>query len=150
MNRSRKIYTIVIKTASVLFIVLFIYAATSKLLNIEQFKLRLERFPIISSYVDWVAWGVPMIEILIAGLFFFQKFMLSAFYASFSLMTIFTAYIILVLNFSDSIPCSCGGVLAKMGWKEHIIFNFAFIFLALLGILLIEKSKKDLATKNTT
>jgi hypothetical protein len=36
----------------------------------------------------------------------------------------FTTYIILILNFSSFIPCSCGGILEKLGWTEHLIFNF--------------------------
>lgn len=149
MNRSEKTRQIATKIASLLFIVLFVYTATSKLLTIGQFKLQLEQFPIISSYADWIAWGIPVIEILIVGLFLFPKFILPAFYASFSLMTIFTTYIILVLKFSDSIPCSCGGVISKLGWKEHLILNIAFIILALLGIRLSNKRKYYLAKKNT-
>jgi hypothetical protein len=104
--------------------------------------LRLARFPFISTYAIWIAWGVPFLEIVIAGLFLFPKYILTALYASFSLMSIFTTYIILVLKFSDSIPCSCGGVISKLGWKEHLIFNLAFIAFALLGILLVKKNKK--------
>lgn len=150
MNRSEKTRQIATKIASLLFIVLFVYTAVSKLLTIGQFKLQLEQFPIISSYADWIAWGIPVIEILIVGLFLFPKFILPAFYASFSLMTIFTTYIILVLKFSDSIPCSCGGVISALGWKEHLILNIAFIILALLGIRLSSKRKKYLSLKNTT
>ena len=133
-----------------LYVVMFVYTATSKLLNIELFQLRLARFPFISTYAVWIAWGVPAIEILIAGLFLFPKYTLTALYASLSLLTIRTTYIILVLNFSDSIPCSCGGVISKLGWNEHLIFNIAFIALALLGILMSGYQKKYLARKNTT
>ena len=147
MYRSKALYQIAPKIASILYIILFVYAATSKFIDFDQFKMRLERFPFISSHAIWIAWGVPVIEILIAGLFLFPKFILTALYASFSLMTIFTAYIILVLKFSDLIPCSCGGVISAMGWKEHIIFNCAFIALALIGILLIEKNKKHIQLK---
>lgn len=149
MNRSAKIHLITTKIASMLFIVLFVYTATSKLLNIELFQLRLARFPFISTYAIWIAWGVPFLEIVIAGLFLFPKYILTALYASLSLLTIFTTYIILVLNFSDSIPCSCGGVISKLGWNEHLIFNIAFIALALLGILMSGYQKEYSARKNT-
>lgn len=150
MNRSIKSYQLYLKIVSFLYILLFVYTATSKLLNIELFQLRLERFPFISTYAIWIAWGVPFLEIMIAGLFLFPKFILTALYASFSLMSIFTAYIILVLKFSDSVPCSCGGVISALDWKEHLIFNYAFIAIAIIGILLIEKNKKHVTIKNTT
>ena len=62
---------------------------------------------------------------------------------SFALMVMFTTYIIIILNFSDFIPCSCGGVLEDLSWSEHIVFNLFFIVLAILGILILE-------TKNQT
>ncbi|MHB1105184.1 MAG: MauE/DoxX family redox-associated membrane protein [Lutibacter sp.] len=133
-----------------IYVLLFTYAATSKLLDFENFRLQLGRFPFISTYAIWIAWGVPFLEIVIAGLFLFSKFILTALYASFSLMSIFTAYIILVLKFSDSVPCSCGGVISALDWKEHLIFNYAFIAIAIIGILLIEKNKKHVTIKNTT
>lgn len=150
MNRSIKSYQLYLKIARFLYILLFVYTATSKLLNMELFQLRLARFPFISTYAIWIAWGIPFLEIVIAGLFLFPKFILTALYASFSLMSIFTAYIILVLKFSDSVPCSCGGAISALDWKEHIIFNSAFIAIAIIGILLIKKNKKHITIKNTT
>jgi hypothetical protein len=59
-----------------------------------------------------------------------------ALYASLTLMTIFTAYIIAILQFSYTIPCSCGGVLSKLSWQTHLVFNIGFMVLAAAGILL--------------
>ena len=46
----------------------------------------------------------------------------------------FTVYIIMILNFTSFVPCSCGGVLENLGWIEHLIFNSVFIILGLLAI----------------
>lgn len=56
-------------------------------------------------------------------------------FAAFSIMVMFTAYIYIILNYSSFIPCSCGGILEKLGWKEHLFFNLIFIMLAAAGIL---------------
>ena len=131
---------IILKVASTLYIILFVYAATSKLFDFEQFKTQLGQSPIITAYADWVAWGVPLLELVIAGLFIVPKFMLLAFYTSYSLMIMFTTYIILILNFSDFIPCSCGGVLEDLGWTEHIVFNVVFIAIAAGSTFYLEKN----------
>src|SRR5690606_7657944 len=55
----------------------------------------------------------------------------------------FTAYIVIILNFTEFIPCSCGGVLEDLGWTEHLIFNIVFILLAAVGILLLQKQERD-------
>lgn len=121
-----------------LFILLFVYAATSKLLDFEQFRIQLGQSPLLTAYAEPVAWGVPLLELGIAGLLCFQSWRRHAFYAAFSLMVMFTTYILLILNFSDYIPCSCGGVLEKLGWTEHVFFNLGFILLAAIGILRLE------------
>ncbi|WP_127025079.1 MauE/DoxX family redox-associated membrane protein [Flagellimonas beolgyonensis] len=121
---------------SILCSLLFLYAATSKLWDFQQFKIQLGQSPILTAYADWVAWLVLIMEYTIAFLLFIDAFRLKALYAALGLMSMFTTYIILVLHFSDYIPCSCGGVLENLGWTEHIIFNAFFIVLLTVAILL--------------
>ncbi|WP_348636557.1 MauE/DoxX family redox-associated membrane protein [Mariniflexile litorale] len=139
MNRSKANYQIIAKWIRVLYIILFVYAATSKLLNIYAFKIQLDKSPFISAYAHWMAWSLPFIEYVIVGFFLFSKYMLFAFYASFTLLSLFSIYIVSVLNFSDSIPCACGGVLSYLGWKSHVVFNIFFMVLALIGIFITRK-----------
>ena len=128
----------IVETISLLLIVLFIYAATSKLWDFGQFKVQLGQSPVLTAYADGVAWMVPGVEYLLALLLLFNGTRLAAFYSSLALMVMFTTYILLVLNFSDYIPCSCGGVLEDLGWTEHIVFNLFFVALAIIGIILLE------------
>lgn len=120
---------------SILCAFLFIYAATSKLWDFQQFKVQLGQSPVLTAYADWIAWAVPLTEYILAALLLMDQSRLYALYSSLGLMTMFTTYIILVLNFSDYIPCSCGGVLEDLGWTEHILFNLFFVVLSVLAIL---------------
>lgn len=126
-----------------LFILLFVYAATSKLLIYEQFTMQLGKSPFIGNYANILAWVIPLVEYSIVGLFLFPRYFRAAFYASFCTLILFTLYIILVLNFSASIPCSCGGIISKLGWTEHLVFNLLFIVLSLTGILFMKKYKNN-------
>lgn len=141
MVRFKTLYQIIPKIIGMLFIIMFVYAATSKLLVFEQFKIQLEKLPFISMHASWLVWTIPLMELLIVGLFLFQKYLLAAFYSSFILMTLFILYIFLVLNFSNSIPCACGGVLQTLSWREHLVFNIIFVALAILGIILTIRKK---------
>lgn len=127
-----------VEAISLLFVLLFIYAATSKLWDFGQFKVQLGQSPILTAYADGVAWMVPGVEYLLALLLLFNGSRLAAFYGSFALMVMFTTYIVLVLQFSDYIPCSCGGVLEDLGWTEHIVFNLFFVILAVIAIVQLE------------
>ena len=138
---------ILLEIICMLFVLLFVYAAVSKLLVFDEFKIQLGQSPVLTAYADWVAWTVPFIEIVFSLMLVIPKFRLLGLYASFTLMVMFTAYIIIILNFSDHVPCSCGGVLEQLGWTEHLIFNMAYVALAVIGILLMGDQKTYSAPK---
>jgi uncharacterized membrane protein YphA (DoxX/SURF4 family) len=119
-----------------LFILLFVYAALSKLLDYDEFRVQVSKSPLLTAFTGWVIWLVPTLEILIALLLAIPRCRLPALYASFTLMITFTAYIVAILHFSDFIPCSCGGILQNMSWNQHLVFNIVFIALGLTGVLL--------------
>lgn len=129
----------IIESIILLFIFLFTYAAISKFHEFDVFRIQLGRSPFIGEYANLLVWGVPAIELFISFLLVFPKLKLAGLWSSFILMVIFTTYIVLVLNFSDSIPCSCGGVIASLTWTQHLIFNIGFILLAAIGVLLSKK-----------
>ncbi|MGS2765021.1 MauE/DoxX family redox-associated membrane protein [Sinomicrobium sp. M5D2P9] len=122
-----------------LFIILFLYAATTKLMDYEKFRVQIGQSPILISIGAWIAWFIPVTELIIAGMLVVSRFREIALYASFSLMTMFTAYIYIILHYSPFVPCSCGGILEKMGWEEHLVFNIIFVLLALIGILILSQ-----------
>lgn len=129
-NRSN----LIIEISTSPYILIFVYAALSKLLDFEKFRLEIGKSPLLTEYATVIAWGVPSIEILISFLLLFKKTKKFAMFMALSLMVSFTAYLLLVLHFIDYIPCSCGGILEKLGWNEHLVFNMTFIFLAIISI----------------
>ncbi|MFV5692920.1 MauE/DoxX family redox-associated membrane protein [Flavobacterium sp. LT1R49] len=141
MKSTQHIKGISIETICLLYVLLFIYAAVSKFLDFENFQVQLGQSPLLSAFAGMVSWGVPTAEILIAITLLFKRYRLVGLFAAFSLMVMFTAYIVIILNFSSFIPCSCGGILEKLGWTEHLVFNSVFVLLALIGILLLTPTK---------
>lgn len=125
---------------SALLVLLFIYAGFSKLFNMEEFTGTLSNQPISHRLALGIAWSVPIIEILIASCLLFEGTKKTGFYASFLLLSIFTLYIgAVLLHFFPRTPCSCGGVIRKLSWQQHLWFNFFFLFLSLLAIFLETK-----------
>ena len=47
----------------ILFLVLFIYTATSKLLNYENFETQLGQSPVFTAYADYLAIALPIFEL---------------------------------------------------------------------------------------
>lgn len=126
----------VIEIICLLYILLFVYAGLSKLLDYNDFRIQLGQSPILSPFADWVSILVPISEFLISFLLAFKTTRRIALLSGFSLMILFSFYIYIILNYSAFIPCSCGGILEKMSWSQHLVFNLIFAVLAAYAFLL--------------
>jgi len=136
--------TILIELISALFILLFIYAAFSKVLDFEKFRVQLGKSPILNAFVMPVAIWTPLIEVIIAFALVMKRSQYMGLCLAFSLMVMFSTYIILILKFSSYIPCSCGGILQNMSWTQHLVFNIGFVLLGALAILIYPNQNQDL------
>jgi hypothetical protein len=130
---------LIIEVISSLLVLLFIYAAVSKLNEYDSFKFQLGRSPYTTNNAGLIAWTLPVGEILVALSLVYNNTRLIGLYASFFLMLLFTGYIYAILHYSNYVPCSCGGILSQMDWNEHFVFNIIFTVLALIGLLFYKK-----------
>lgn len=135
MKLAARTQSIILDCICYLYVVLFVYAAVSKLLDFENFQVQLGQSPLLSAFAGWLSWTVLLIELAIAAILLFPKTQMYGLYLSYLLMVLFTTYIFIILHYSPFIPCSCGGILEQMGWQEHLWFNVFFIFLAAVGIV---------------
>jgi hypothetical protein len=138
---------LIVQIICYLYILLFVYAAVSKILDFETFRIQLAQSPLLSAYAGLIAPSVIIAELFLTLLLCFKATRLIGLYFSFFLMIAFTVYIYLILNYSDFIPCSCGGIIEKLGWTEHMIFNLTYAVLALGAVVLAEKAKGTSALK---
>jgi uncharacterized membrane protein YphA (DoxX/SURF4 family) len=137
---------LILNTICNLLILLFIYAAVSKFLDYNEFKIQLGKSPFINEFAGVTAWALPIGEIIVGLALTINKTRLTALYASLFLMTMFSAYIYTMLHYSYYIPCSCGGILSEMGWTTHFWFNIGFVLLSIIGILLQSLELKNKQT----
>jgi uncharacterized membrane protein YphA (DoxX/SURF4 family) len=138
MNNRKEI---LIDIVTALFVVLFVYAAASKLLDYDKFKVQIGQSPLLTAFSGVMAWLVPAVEIIVSAMLLTARFRLHGLYASFGLMVMFSAYIVVITRFSDYVPCSCGGVLERLNWNEHLIFNLTFVALGFVSILYYPKDE---------
>lgn len=132
--------TIISQIIRFVFILLFTYAAISKLMDFEVFRIGLSQAPLIEGKANWVAIGITAAALFIVGLLFFKNSSLWGLYGALAIMVLFTAYIAWALTFSPSLPCTCNGLL-DLDWKEHLLFNICFLGLVVAGIILEKKER---------
>jgi putative oxidoreductase len=128
---------IIIEIISSLLILLFLYASVSKWLAFRTFIGEMNNQPFPNWMTPFIVWSIPFIEVLIAIGLIFEKTRVQSFYASLILMLAFTIYTVaILLHAFKYIPCSCGGVIRKLTWPQHLFFNLFFVGISILGIIL--------------
>jgi putative oxidoreductase len=133
---------VAVTMCAALLILLFVYNSLDKLSGLDSFRDEINNQPVPKSWTNLIIFGVPTLEICIAGLLIFKKTDRIGFWAAAILLTSFTGYIGAILLHSFSyIPCSCAGVIRGMGWTTHLFFNLFFTAVAISGILLKRKEK---------
>ena len=139
---------VLISISTALLIILFTYAAFSKLLDYHTFFRSLSGSPITKPIAPLLFIFLPLSEIVISALLIFEKSRIVGLFASLVLLLTFTLYITYILTLAEHVPCSCGGVISGMTWKNHLLFNAFFIIINLLAIILSKiKLKKSSVLK---
>ncbi|WP_294311681.1 MauE/DoxX family redox-associated membrane protein [uncultured Chryseobacterium sp.] len=122
--------------ATGIIILLFCYAAISKLLDFEKFQVQISASPLLNKLSQFLPYTIIIVEFLVTGLLCYRKTRNIGLIGSIILMLIFTGYIALLLNTSDHLPCSCGGILEKMSWHQHLYFNIGCVILSVIALAL--------------
>lgn len=139
VNSLHRHRSLIVEMIAALFILLFLYTAISKTFYIRSTVDVLKKTPIFSNYAIEVGWGIVVMEYLVAALLFLPKTRTLGLFSSLALMTGFTIYIGYMMAFVPNLPCTCGGVISKMTWAQHLIFNVFFVLLAFVAFWLSRK-----------
>lgn len=133
----------IIECTSALFVLLFVYSAMSKLLDHQNFQAQLQFIVQNTLLAVVLSYGLPLAEIVIAVLLCINTSRLLGLYSFVSLLSFFTAYIIYLLISKRALPCSCGGVISALSWKQHLIFNAGFLLTGIATILLFNSKPQE-------
>lgn len=134
----------ILRIISLLFILLFAYAGTTKLLEGRLFYENIRNSPVLGgkTIATLTSWIIPLSELAVALLFISGRTRLIGLYGAMALMLLFTAYTVAILFFAPYRPCSCGGVISLLSWNQHLVFNFVFLLMAFIGTLLAQRERK--------
>ncbi|QES87615.1 MauE/DoxX family redox-associated membrane protein [Rhizosphaericola mali] len=127
-------------------VLMFLYTALEKLLNINQFHVYIGNQAIPRYLMPAITYSIPIIELIAAVLIIAGKTRRSGLYISVILMSIFSLYVFLViLGVFQKQPCNCGDLIQHLSWNEHMVFNLLFTG---LSIIVIYMNKNSNSTKN--
>ena len=89
---------------SALLLLLLLYTAISKLVDHENFRVVLNASPLLRPFAEFVAWGLPMIELMVALLLFIPSKRRAGLLAALVLLIALTCYLIYMVLFTPNLP----------------------------------------------
>jgi putative oxidoreductase len=126
---------ILLETAVTLLVMMFLYASFSKYFDFSEFQRAMHKQPFPGWFNTVLTIIIPPAEILISILLMMEKTRKRGLWGAAILMTLFTLYISAVLlRVFPRVPCSCGGIIKRLNWQQHLVFNLFFLGLAITGL----------------
>ena len=138
--------TLFVYKTAVLLTILFAYTSTSKFLEHAKFVFQMELAPVpfMKILAPALSWVLPVIEFIVAvGLVLgmFVSFILRyAIQSALILLIAFELYITIMLWSGLNLPCTCGGIISAMSWKQHLLFNAVCIAMSTGAALTIRNN----------
>ncbi|MFA4867844.1 MAG: MauE/DoxX family redox-associated membrane protein [Pedobacter sp.] len=115
---------------------LFASAAYGKIADHETFVKGLSKVSVIGGAAVYLAWFVPIAEIIVCFLLLIPALSKWGLYGFLGLMTVFTGYILSMLFWAEKLPCHCNLIIEKLSWGQHLWFNVGFMALAVFAFWL--------------
>lgn len=100
---------------------IYFYSDVNKLVQFDQFVINFGRSPFApANFLSEIGAIVIGIELGLSILLFIKKARKLALFSLAILSLIFTIYILLMIAYSPTLPCSCGGIVNFLNWNEHL------------------------------
>jgi uncharacterized membrane protein YphA (DoxX/SURF4 family) len=116
-------------------ILLWTYTGLEKLLDFKSNSKAFHNQVFPSEIAEILAYAIPIIELVLAILLIFKIIRWWAFMGSLLLLSVFSTYIGLIwIEAFPRVPCSCAGIIAQLGWGQHLILNLVLIAMSGWGL----------------
>lgn len=136
----------ILKASSILLILLWSSTGLSKILEHTEFTKQISII-LGEDLSKPVSIAIPSLELLAAITIPFLNTRIFGLYLSLILMTAFTAYVILVLTgYFGPAPCTCGGIITALSWKQHLIVNLILLLIVVYSLFILQKRKEAAVT----
>lgn len=117
-------------------LLVFLYSAVAKFVEFAEFRSELGKSPFLHPIAGFMAWAVPVLELVVAILLIVPRAQRIALYGYFYMMAAFTAYVYLMMKKAYYLPCVCMGIFDDLAWETHLVVNAVITVLVFMAILL--------------
>ena len=121
----------------IIFILILIWAYTfaSKIFDFDTFNRQIKGAYLLSAGGNVLPYILQAGHLGIVILLLNKNWRKAGLLSSLMVLTIYTAYLIYILKFAPSIPCSCIAVIRGMNWNDQLYFNFIALAINFIGLI---------------
>lgn len=140
MQNAKKLSTVLfIEITTAILVLLLLYTGLVKLKDQAGFISQMRSNLLLKDYLNFLSWSIPFSEILVAVLLLIPRFRRNGLLAAGALMASFTIYVGYMLATQSKLPCTCGGIISMLNWKQHLFINTIITAMAFTAFFLCGK-----------
>ncbi|WP_353151561.1 MauE/DoxX family redox-associated membrane protein [Chryseobacterium sp.] len=121
----------------IIFILILVWAYTfaSKIFDFDTFNRQIKGAYLLSAGGSVLPYILQAVHLGIVILLLNKSWRRLALITSLFVLIIYTAYLIYILKYAPSIPCSCIAVFRGMNWQDQLYFNFIALIINIIGLI---------------
>lgn len=125
-------------TEIIIFLLLLMWAYTfvSKVLDFDTFRRQINGAYLLSSLGSPLPYLLQVLHLSLVVLLIKKSWRKIGLITSLSLLVLYTGYLIYILKFAPSIPCSCISLYSGFIWEDQLLVNFAVMVLNIIGLIM--------------
>lgn len=121
----------------IIFILILVWAYTfaSKIFDFDTFNRQIKGAYLLSAGGSVLPYFLQVVHLGIVILLLNKNWRRLGLLTSLSVIILYTVYLIYILKFAPSIPCSCIAVFKRMNWHDQLYFNFIALAINIIGLI---------------
>lgn len=116
-------------------LVMWVYTFFSKIFDFDTFRRQINGAYILSAGTPILPYILQFLHLALIVMLLAKGWTKIGLMTSFSVLLLYTAYLVYILKFAPSIPCSCIAVFKGMIWQDQLYFNFIALAINIIGLI---------------
>lgn len=129
-----RIKNIISETIIFILILVWAYTFASKIFDFDTFDRQIKGAYLLSAGGSVLPYILQVVHLGIVILLLNKNWRKLGLLSSLFVLILYTAYLIYILKFAPSIPCSCIAVMKGMNWNDQLYFNFIGLAINIIGL----------------
>lgn len=145
-----RIKNLIAETIIFLLLLMWAYTFVSKLIDFDTFERQINGAYLLSALGSALPYVLQILHLSIVVLLIKKSWRKMGLITSLFILLIYTAYLVYILKFAPSIPCSCISLFRGLKWDDQFWLNLAVLTLNIIGLIMFSFKRPPHSSIQTT